>query len=380
MPNPAGPLRDIHVLELGGLAPGPFAGMFLADYGARVTRIDRPVGAHSPPPPSPDVLVRGKTRVELDLKAAGGRERLLDMLAEADVLIDPFRPGVLERLVGLEGGVKGLLKRFPRLVLARLTGFRRDGPYRDMAGHDVNYLAVSGMLSMLGPVGEGERALPPSAPGNMLGDFAGGGLMCVAGVLLALVHREREGKGQVVEVNMVDGVAYLGTAMRLGRKVPGQWDRGRADNLADGGCPYYGVYECADVGRYMSVAALEAKFFVALCKGLGIKSADWGGDDREDRTCWPTMRKVLQDRFRKRTRQEWEEVFQGTDACCLPVLTQAELEARGYEQRPAVGLSVSPSKGVSDNGWQPRVLETDKPPFLVGDERASVDRQPKAKL
>ncbi|KAL6241209.1 hypothetical protein RBB50_011888 [Rhinocladiella similis] len=349
-------LSGIRVLELAGLAPGPFAGLMLADYGASVLRIDR---VTPPSTPSPDVLVRGKSSIKVDLKSSGGRRFFLRLIREVDVLIDPFRPGVLEKL-GL-GPEVVLMKANPRLIVARLTGFRRDGKYAAMAGHDINYLAVSGVLSMLGPTDTSRehtlrRPLPPSPPGNILADFAGGGHMCVTGILLALMYRNRTGKGQVVEANMVDGVSYLATAPRKSQKIPGQWDRPRGENLVDGGCPYYNVYECKDQGNYMSVAALEPQFFAALCKGLHLGDHHWGGD-REDRKTWPKMKTVLEETFRSKTRKEWERVFDGTDACCLPVLTHDELEHDGYELRSALRLSSSPAVDPGSDGWHIKTLE-----------------------
>lgn len=349
-------LSGIRVLELAGLAPGPFAGLMLADYGASVLRVDR---VTPPATPSPDVLVRGKSSITIDLKSPAGRETLLKLIRKVDVLIDPFRPGVLEKL-DLDPR-KVLLKLNPRLTVARLTGFRRDGKYATMAGHDINYLAVSGVLNMLGPadkVGplERQRSLPPSSPGNLLADFAGGGHMCVTGILLALLNRTQSGEGQIVEANMVDGVSYLATAPRLSQKIPGQWDRPRGENLVDGGCPYYNVYECKDEGKYMSVAALEPQFFAALTKGLELGETVWGGK-RDDRTTWPKMKAVLQAKFQTKTRKEWEDIFDGTDACCLPVLSHQELESASYEQRAAVTLSRSPAVDFSQNGWKVETLE-----------------------
>lgn len=219
----------------------------LADYGATVLRLDRATpGAHttSPPEATNDVLSRRKTSIAVDIKSASGLALIKSLLPHVDVVIDPFRPGVLEKL-GL-GPEDVMLKINPRIIVARMTGFRRDGKYKDMAGHDINYIAVSGVLSMLGRAHE-----KPYAPGNIVGDFAGGGAMCFLGILLALIGREKTGRGQVVEANMVDGASYLATMPRLSTKRA-NWGGPRGTNMLDGGCPYYDTYETKD-GKYMAV-------------------------------------------------------------------------------------------------------------------------------
>lgn len=235
-----------------------------------------------------------------------------------------------------------MLKLNPRLIVARMTGFRRDGKYSAMAGHDINYIAVSGVLSLLGRKGE-----KPYPPGNIVGDFAGGGAMCFLGILLALLARNGNGgRGQVVEANMVDGSAYLASMPRLCLRAP-IWDRARGENVLDGGCPYYDTYETKD-GGYMAVGALEPQFFAALMKGLGIKEEQLGGP-REDRETWPGMKEFFTRTFRGKTRKEWEEIFDGTDACCTPVLTHQELEKDvGFDQRPPVTLRDSPGLAIAD--------------------------------
>lgn len=319
----------------------PFASLLLADYGASILRIDRPhPSAHTtePPPATSDLLSRGKSSMALDLKSPGGVALLRDILTHADVLIEPFRPGVLESL-GL--GPVELIADNKRLIVARLTGFRRDGKYSPMAGHDINYLAVSGVLSQLG-----RKDAPPYAPANILADFAGGGLMCAFGIVMALLARTKTGMGQVVESNMVDGVSYLASMMRLGLKTP-MWDQPRGENVLDGGCPWYEVYACKG-GGYMAVGALEPKFFMELLEGLDI------GPElmihRDDRKTWSMIRNVFRKRFGEKTRKEWEEVFDGKDACCTPVLQLAELEGEGYEQRHPVGLTGTPGPGIDQGG------------------------------
>ena len=308
-------------------------------------RIDRsPRDAHGVgrSGPTTDLLTRRKSSVAIDLKAPAGSALLRSLLRHVDVLIDPFRPGTLESL-GLAPEI--LVARNPRLVIARLTGFRRDGIYKDMAGHDINYLAVSGVLSQLG-----RKDGPPYPPANILADFAGGGLMCALGILVALLSREKTGKGQVVESNMVDGAAYLATFLRYGLKTPA-WNKPRGENLLDGGCPFYDVYECKD-GGYMAVGALEPKFYRELVHGLHLEQT-LPHDKQYERETWASMKVAFLQRFLQKPRNEWERVFDGTDACCTPVLEQTELESKGYEQRAAVSLSETPGLDVSQqDAWE----------------------------
>ncbi|KAK1718549.1 CoA-transferase family III [Colletotrichum lupini] len=334
------PLKGIKVLEFAGLAPGPFAGMLLSDAGASVLRVDRAIEGSRTPLPTEDMLARHKASVAVDLKSPAGLALVKRLAEKADVLIDPFRPGVLEKL-GL--GPEVLEKANRGLIYGRMTGFRRDGRYKDMAGHDINYLAVSGALSMLGRDGE-----KPHPPWNILADFAGGGAMLFQGILMALLARERNGgKGQVVEANMVDGSAYLATFPRFALKNP-LGDNGRGRNMLDGGCPYYDTYETKD-GKYFAVGALEPQFFAAFIKGLGLAGQGWE-EERFDRARWGELRELFTKIFQSRTRGEWEKVFDGTDACCTPVLEYHELEtepAREGDQRPAVTLVETPCLAVA---------------------------------
>ncbi|CAK7230517.1 hypothetical protein SBRCBS47491_007612 [Sporothrix bragantina] len=345
------PLTGLKVLEFAGLAPGPFAGVFFADAGAEILRIDRPVPGHSHTPSAkvPDVtedmLARRKASIAVDLKNKAGIALVKQLAATADIIIDPFRPGVLERL-GL--GPDVLQAANPRLIYARLSGFRRDGKYKDMAGHDINYLAVSGALSVLGRSGE-----KPTPPWNILADFAGGGLMLVVGVLLALAARQQTGRGQVVEANMVDGVSYLASFPRFALKTP-LGDHARGENLLDTGCPYYDTYETSD-GGFMAVGPVEPHFYKILVDKLGLGGQNWEGR-RHDRTQWPAMRAAFTNAFRTRTRAQWEAVFDGTDACCTPVLSFPEMEAgaatgaREGDLRPAVALRSTPLLAVVNGG------------------------------
>lgn len=322
----------------------PFAGLMLADQGASVLRVDRTTSHASklPPPPTADNLTRRKASITVDLKSPAGIDFIRRLIPHTDVLIEPFRPGVLEKL-GL--GPDVLLKLNPRLIIGRMTGFRRDGKYKDMAGHDINYIAVSGALSMLG--GKHEKPTPPI---NILGDFAGGGAILFQGILLALLHRERTGRGQVVEANMVDGSAYLATFPRFA-VTSGLFDHPRGENMLDGGCPWYDTYPTKD-GKFVAVGALEPQFFAALITGLGLAGKGYE-KSRSNRRNWPEIRNVFQRLFLEKTRAEWEAVFDGTDACVTPVLEVGELHSNpGLEgdQRPAVTLRESP--GLAIQGGQ----------------------------
>lgn len=324
---------------------GPFCGFMLSSWGADVLRVDRPGNE-----PTGDLLTSKKASIALDLKDAPSRDVFTSLIPKTDIVIDPFRPGVLEKL-GLDPETV-LRKINPRLIVVRLTGFRRDGKYKDMAGHDINYLAVSGVLSILGA-----RGMPPQHPGNILADFAGGGMIAFVGTILAIIHRNNTGQGQIVNANMADGVTFLGTFPRMLIKKP-MWGSERGTNTLDGGAPYYGCYECKDTGKYMSVGALEPQFFAVLIKGLDLTTEDIcpNGLDRLDKRTWPYMREVFTKRFKEKTRAEWEAIFDGTDACCAPVLEFKELEAANYDLRPAVGLSTSPGLDV-EAPWDGKAMK-----------------------
>ncbi|MEU4876350.1 CaiB/BaiF CoA-transferase family protein [Streptomyces sp. NPDC021608] len=317
-----GPLTGVRVVELAGIGPGPFAGMLLADLGADVVRVDRPGGASLGIDPARDVTNRNKRSVVIDLKAPDGPARVLDLASRADVLIEGNRPGVAERL-GV--GPADCHARNPRLVYGRMTGWGQQGPLADRAGHDVSYIALTGALSMIGDPGR-----PPPAPANLLGDYAGGSLYLVVGVLAALHHARESGVGQVVDAAIVDGVAHL-SAMIHGMLAAGGWQDRRGANLLDGGCPYYGTYETAD-GGHMAVGALEPQFYDAFVDLLGLEDFR---DARRDWTRWGELREAVAARFKTRTRAEWTTVFDGSDACVAPVLSLREaprhphLAARG---------------------------------------------------
>ncbi|MBR0671428.1 CaiB/BaiF CoA transferase family protein [Neoroseomonas soli] len=304
-----GPLHGLRVLEIAGIGPGPFCCTMLADLGAEVLRIDRPDG----PPGNPaDVLGRGRRSLALDLKKPAAVETLLRLVERADVLVEGFRPGVMERL-GL--GPEACHARNPRLVFGRMTGWGQDGPMAPVAGHDITYIALTGALWSMGRAGE--RPVPPL---NLVGDFGGGGMLLAYGIMAALFEANRSGRGQVVDAAMTDGSATLmGTF--FGLLGQGRWKNARESNRLDGGCPFYDTYECAD-GKYVAVGALEPQFFALLLKGLGLDPARFA--DRDDPARWPTIKAEFTEIFRRHPRDHWAQVFDGTDACVAPVLDLEE--------------------------------------------------------
>ncbi|GIF14730.1 CaiB/BaiF CoA transferase family protein [Actinoplanes teichomyceticus] len=305
-------LTGIRVVELAGLAPGPFGCMVLADLGADVVLVDRPGGAGPLVPPD-GPLQRGRRTVTLDLKSEAGVADLLRLAERADVLVEGYRPGVAERL-GF--GPRRCAELNPGLIYARITGWGQDGPLAAAAGHDIDYLAVAGALDPLGRPGQ-----RPHAPINLLADFAGGGMLLAVGVLAALVERGRSGRGQVVDAAMVDGSALL-TAFLHGMIGAGRWTGARGENLLDGGAPFYDTYRTAD-GGHVAVGALEPQFYAALLTGLGL-DGDPDLPAQYDHRSWPRLRQVFAERFGSRTRDEWAEIFAGLDACVSPVLAPAE--------------------------------------------------------
>ncbi|MGF1618370.1 MAG: CaiB/BaiF CoA transferase family protein [Acidimicrobiia bacterium] len=317
-----GPLEGIIVVELAGLGPAPFCGMVLADFGADVIRVDRVGGGATPLPLEPrfDLHQRGKRSIGVDLKHPDGRKVVLELVSRSDALIEGFRPAVTE---GLGIGPGECLAVNPGLVYGRMTGWGQEGPYAATAGHDIDYIAISGVLHAIGPHDT------PAVPLNLLADYGGGGMLLVVGVLAALIEARRSGSGQVVDAAMVDGSALLSTSLH-GLMAGGGWSDQRESNFLDGGAPFYTVYETAD-GRHMAVGALEPAFFAVLVDRLGL-----GGVPHQlDREFWPEMREMFSDAFRARTQAQWIEVFAGSDGCVAPVRsltaapTDPHLEARG---------------------------------------------------
>jgi len=307
-----GPLSGIRVLEFEAIGPGPFAGMLLADMGADVLLVDRPAASDLGLKRERwmDVMLRGRRSVTLDLKSQEGTAAALELVARADALIEGFRPGVMERL-GL--GPDACLMRNPKLVYGRMTGWGQNGPLAPRAGHDINYIALAGVLHAFGRKGEA-----PVPPLNLVGDFGGGGMLLGFGIACALLHAQKTGQGQVVDAAMVEGASLL-AAMFAGFLAAGRWSEERGVNILDTGAPWYGTYETKD-GKYVAIGAIEAKFYEELVARLGLE----GLPPQNERARWPEMRAAFERAFRTKTRDEWCAVFEGSDACFAPVLSFSE--------------------------------------------------------
>lgn len=342
-------LKGVRVIEMAGLAPAPYCGMILADFGARVIRVDRPNAADM------DRLARGKQSVIVDLKQKKGTDIFRRLCQNADVLLDCYRPGIMEKM-GLGPAI--LMKDNPRLVYARLTGFGQAGPLAQSAGHDMNYIAISGLLSVLGR--KGERPYPPI---NLLADFAGGGLLCAFGIVTALFERQTSGQGQVIDASMTHGSAYVGSWMWTSQNLPFIWGRERGMNALDGGTAFYNVYETKD-GKFMSVGALEPHFFQALLQGLNISGTEFPQTSDQ-----AAMRRKFQDAFKSKTQEEWSEIFSKLDACVQPILELDKAAEHPHNQatqtflrnpvtgkdEPAPAPQLSRTPGISEVLPQPRM-------------------------
>ncbi len=355
-----GPLDGVRVIEIASLAPAPFGCMILSDLGADVLRVERPASCVPGLPDPVDPLTRGRRSIGLNLKDPVGIELLLRLLEAADVLVEGFRPGVTERL-GF--GPDVCAARNPRLIYARMTGWGQDGPLAPTAGHDIDYIGISGALHPIGRAGE--RPVPPL---NLVGDFGGGGMLLAIGVLAALVERQRSGRGQVVDAAMVDGSALL-TSFIYGLRARGAWRDERGVNLLDGGAPFYDTYATAD-GKYVAVGALEPQFYAALLTGLGLDGTDL--PRQMDIPEWPVLREKFTEIFAQRTRDEWAAVFAGTDACVAPVLSPAEAAAHPHNAARGVFTEVA---GISQPAPAPRfgrsAVDQPEPPRRPG---ADTDR------
>jgi alpha-methylacyl-CoA racemase len=329
----SGPLAGVRVVEFTNLAPVPFACMVLADLGADVVRIQRKPGAQSPGEyysNSPrDVLSRSRNcTLSVDLKTTRGRNRAIALTNVADVLVEGFRPGVMERL---SLGPADCLRRNPRLVYGRLTGWGQSGPLSSVAGHDINYISVAGILDAIGRQDSG-----PIPPVNLLGDFAGGGMLLVIGVLAALIERVSSGLGQVIDAAMLDGAALL-TASLQGLRASGMWRDERGTNLFDTGSPFYDVYRTAE-GKYLSVGATERQFYSSFVGGLGLNEGEL--PTRDDRANWSALKTLFADIIGSKTQAEWIEIFDGTDACVSPVLSLAEAPDHPHNRRRGTFVTV----------------------------------------
>ncbi len=315
-----GPLAGLKVLEFEAIGPGPFCGMMLADMGADVLLIDRTgnpgLGLERGRPF--EVMLRGRRSATLDLKSKAGVEAALQLAAKADALIEGFRPGVMERL-GL--GPEVLLKKNPKLVYGRMTGWGQEGPLSSRAGHDINYIALTGVLHAIGRAGTA-----PVPPLNLIGDFGGGGMLLAFGIACGLLEAQRSGHGQVVDAAMVDGASLL-AAMFSGMLAAKRWSETRGENVLDTGAPWYDVYETCD-GKYVSIGSIEAKFYEDLLLRLGLQGKDL--PQQMDRKGWPALRKLFTEKFKQKTRAEWCTVFEGSDACFAPVLSFSEARAHPH--------------------------------------------------
>jgi alpha-methylacyl-CoA racemase len=337
-----GPLAGIKVLEFESIGPAPFAGMLLADMGADVLVVDRPASTDLGLKRERwyDVMMRGKRSVTLDLKSKTAREAALALAGKADALIEGMRPGVMERL-GL--GPEEALKRNPKLVYGRMTGWGQDGPLAPRAGHDINYIALAGVLHAFGRKGEA-----PVPPLNLIGDFGGGGMLLGFGVACALIDAARSGRGQVVDAAMVEGAALLAT-MFAGFIKAGSWSETRGDNILDTGAPWYDVYETKD-GKYISIGSIETRFYEELLQKLGVP--DLGQHERQR---WPEMRERFSSVFKTKTRDEWCKVFEGSDACFAPVLSWSEARRDAHNVARKAYVEVA---GVEQPAPAPRFSRT----------------------
>jgi len=351
-----GPLQGVRIIEIAGIGPGPFAAMMLADHGAEVIRVDRPGGVQAGvgSDASKDVLARSRRNIAVDLKSPEGAAVVRDLVATADGLIEGFRPGVMERL-GL--GPDALLARNPKLVYGRMTGWGQTGPYAASAGHDINYIALSGALHAIGRTGE-----RPPPPLNLIGDFGGGGMMLAFGIVSAILHARRTGEGQVIDCGMTDGAALL-TGIIWGLRAQGRWNDERGANLLDGGAHFYDTYETAD-GGFVSIGPIEPQFYALLREKLGLAD-DPAFDRHMDPTRWSALQERLTAVFRTKTRAEWCELLEHTDTCFAPVLSFDEAAAHPHNVARGTFIEVD---GVKQPAPAPRYsrTETDTPAMTGG--------------
>jgi len=354
----SGPLAGVKVVELASIGPGPFAAMLLADLGADVIRVERPPAATLPPATPPtDVSNRGRRSIVVDLKHVDGRATVLRLVAQADALLEGFRPGVTERL-GL--GPDDCLAVNPRLVYGRMTGWGQDGPNAGLPGHDIDYIALSGVLDAIGRAGD--RPVPPL---NLVGDFGGGGMLLALGIACGLLEARCSGQGQVVDAAMVDGAALLST-MFWALRASGAHDGERGTNLLDTGAHFYEVYETAD-GRHVAVGAIEPRFYAELCRLTGFEADRPGPPSQLDRSTWPDRKQAMAELFLTRTRADWCDLLERTDACVAPVLSFAEAPEHPHLRARGTFVEV---EGVVQPAPAPRFSRTPgaigRPPAVPG--------------
>ncbi|MCB1668229.1 MAG: CoA transferase [Pseudomonadales bacterium] len=358
-----GPLKGLKVVEMAGIGPAPFCAMLLADMGAEVVRIDRLVASDIgiPVPPKYDLLNRNKRSLAIDIKSVEGRETVLDLISKADVLIEGFRPGVMERL-GL--GPDECLKRNASLVYGRMTGWGQDGPLSQVAGHDINYIAITGALNAIGRQGQ-----PPTVPLNLVGDFGGGSLYLAMGILAAIYEVKNSGSGQVVDAAISDGTANL-MSLVYSYYQTGFWSLDRGENVVDSGSPFYDVYETSD-GRYVSVGAVEKKFYADLLDRLGLDQNEL--PRQNDKAGWPALRDRFGSVFLSKTQAEWCEIFDGSDACFAPVLDINEAVHHPHNQYRKTHVDID---GVINPAPAPRFSHTPseitKTPSAIGEDSSEV--------
>ena len=356
-----GPLKDLKIIEMAGIGPAPFCGMVLSDLGAEVIRIDRVTSAGSVS--KQDANNRGKKSIAVDLKTTKGIEVVLKLVAESDALFEGFRPGVMEKL-GLRPNV--CLQRNKKIVYGRMTGWGQEGPLAHAAGHDINYIALSGVLSAIGRPGS-----PPVPPLNLIGDYGGGGMLLALGLVSALWESKNSGKGQVVDAAMVDGSSLLMTMIYNMRGI-GMWKDSLGSNFLDGGAHFYDTYECKD-SKFISIASIEPKFYQLLREITPLEEPIF--DDQLDRESWPKKKQALKAIFLKKTQQEWCSLMEGTDICFAPVLDMAEAPKHPYNKARNTFIEL---EGIVQPAPAPRFSRTNPeakpPPAFVGEHTDEVLR------
>jgi alpha-methylacyl-CoA racemase len=358
----SGPLVGLKVVELAGIGPAPFAAMLLADLGADIVRVDRRAdpGLGVPRGAEFDLMSRSRRSIAVDLKNPQGAATVLKLTEGADVLIDPFRPGVTEKL-GL--GPDEALARNPRLIYARMTGFGNDGPLAHTAGHDINYISLTGALHAIGPK---EAPVPPL---NMIGDFGGGGMYLAFGVMAAVYEAQRSGAGQVVDIGMVDGAISLMTPI-YGLAASGYWNDAREENILDGAAPFYGAFETAD-GKFVSIGSIEKKFYALLLEKLELDPEAL--PPQMDRDRWPELKATIAETIKTKTRDQWVEIMEGTDVCFAPVLSLAEAPLHHHNQARGNFVEVA---GITQPAPAPRFSRTPgkvhSPPAIPGEHTEAV--------